>query len=94
MGRGDGYSEIKKVMDQKTHYCPEHNTALIRKRILYGYPDPSADHSKVILGGCCVSDDSPKHGFECPVDHKAFIVNSKGEVEPIFDDDEETDNGL
>lgn len=77
------YDEIE------SHRCPKHNMVLIRKPILYGYPEPQGDYSKVILGGCCVSDDSPKYGLECPVDQKAFVFNSKGILEPIFDDEDD-----
>ena len=80
-------------MDNQKFLCPQHNVPLIRKRVLYGYPAPNEDYSKYILGGCCVSDDSPKHGFECPVDQQAFVVNSKGKLEPIFHDDEESAEG-
>jgi len=72
-------------MEEKTYYCPEHNAALIQKKILYGYPDPSGDYSKVILGGCCVSNDSPKYGFECPVDQEAFIMKN-GKLNSLRED--------
>lgn len=76
-------------LSDKKILCPKHHVPMARKRILYGYPDPSMDYKGYILGGCCVSDDSPQHGFECPVDHKAYVVNNQGVPEPLFDFDDE-----
>ena len=47
---------------------------------MYGMPDPKSDHSNVILGGCCVSDDSPRFGYECPVDREAYFLKDGGLV--------------
>ena len=43
--------------------CPKCGNKLTK--IIYGYPTPetmkSADKGEIMLGGCCVSDDSPTH---------------------------------
>lgn len=61
-------------MKMPPYQCPEHGNALIKKSVVYGYPIPGKDYSKCILGGCCVSEDSPKHGYECPVDKMVFYL--------------------
>lgn len=75
--------------DQRVYRCSKHNVPLVKKEVLYGYPAPGEDYSNVILGGCCVSDDSPKFGFECPVDARVFFLGKSGELIP--DEDQEID---
>ena len=78
--------------------CPKHNVPLVKKAVLYGYPALGGDYSNVILGGCCVSNDSPKHGFECPVGEEVYFLDSNGklvsdETEEIEEDPEENGEG-
>jgi len=72
-------------MDKKQFLCPEHNVSLVKKRIIYGLPDPKSDHSNVILGGCCVSDDSPRFGYECPTDQEVYYLKDGGLVKYDWD---------
>lgn len=53
------------MKEAKVYGCPACKKPLKRKPIQYGLPDPNADHSDVILGGCCVDEGSPKYGYEC-----------------------------
>jgi hypothetical protein len=61
-------------MSRKPKKCPECGSGSIAE-ILYGLPaydeqmERDLDASKIVLGGCCVSDDSPEwHCNEC--EHK------------------------
>jgi hypothetical protein len=62
--------------ENKYYDCPKHGVRLIKKPVRYGLPDPSKDHSGVILGGCCVFDDSPQFGFECPEGKEVYFLKS------------------
>jgi hypothetical protein len=73
-------------MNAANTLCPQHNVPLVRKRIVYGLVDPRllkpTEHDQVILGGCVVTDESHKFGFECRVDHKVYYRNREtGELE-------------
>jgi hypothetical protein len=45
------------------HSCPECKSTQVLE-IVYGYPGPDmakdAEDGKIVLGGCCISDDDPK----------------------------------
>lgn len=53
-------------------FCPIHRVPLVRKPILYGLPEPGKDISRYISGGCCVDDNAPAWGYECPACGKSF----------------------
>ena len=58
---------------KKIRFCPKHNVPLKGKPILWGMPDPSADLSKYIIGGCLVMDDSPNYGYKCPMGGEIYV---------------------
>jgi len=81
------------------YQCPKHHVSLIKKEVLYGYPAPGEDYSNVILGGCCISSDSPKHGFECSVGKEVYFLDKTGtlipdETEEIEEDPEESEKEI
>lgn len=53
--------------------CPKHKATMIKKKIIYGYPAIGENYNDVILGGCCVDDNSPKYGYECSVGKEVYI---------------------
>ncbi|MBU0467976.1 MAG: hypothetical protein KKF78_03470 [Candidatus Omnitrophica bacterium] len=54
--------------------CPNHDVELVKKEIIYGYPASGKDYSNVLLGGCCVMPNSPRYGYECPVDKEVYLM--------------------
>ena len=60
----------------KEFLCPDHNSPLKRLPVMYGMPIPGEKYDDVILGGCCVSDDSPKFGYQCPTDRVVFYLRN------------------
>ncbi|MBF0479978.1 MAG: hypothetical protein HQL26_10890, partial [Candidatus Omnitrophica bacterium] len=69
---------------------PEHGVDLVKKYIMYGFPCPGEKYDNVILGGCCVSDDSPEFGYECPQGKEVyFLINGKLILDAEPEDDGE-----
>lgn len=58
----------------KTQICQKHKVALVRKPIMYGLPCSGHDYSDVILGGCCIDDDSPQFGYWCPQGQEVYFL--------------------
>jgi hypothetical protein len=53
---------------------------------MYGLPIPGGVYDDVILGGCCVYEDSPKFGYRCPVGGEAYFLKN-GQL--VLDADED-----
>lgn len=68
------------MTDRKKLRCPEHDAFLGTKRVMYGLPIPGENYDDVVLGGCCVSPDSPKYGYECPVGKEVYYLDSDGSL--------------
>jgi hypothetical protein len=60
--------------------CPTHDVELIKKRILYGCPIHGKDYRGVILGGCCIDEDSPEYGYQCPVGKEVYYLDPGGNL--------------
>ncbi|MFH2145390.1 MAG: hypothetical protein ABII75_05090 [Candidatus Omnitrophota bacterium] len=71
--------------------CPKCGKIMPRKPIMYGLPYPDGNYEDVVLGGCCVEEDSPKFAYECPVCRKAFVLKQR-QLLPLDEDEEEPDD--
>jgi len=72
----------------KVYKCPKCSKILQKKRIEYGLSSPEMqDDENIILGGCCITDESPKFAYQCFNCEKLFALD-KGELIP-FEEDEE-----
>ena len=58
--------------------CPVHNAPLVRKKVLYGYPDPECDLSGYILSGCCIPEHPKRYMYECPTDKEIYYFDKTG----------------
>ena len=73
----------------KIKNCPNCNSPRIAK-ILYGYPalddnlDRAVEECKIVLGGCCVTDNDPD--YQC-VECQALIYSKTGKF--ILNDEDE-----
>ena len=67
------------MKENKIYLCPKHNVPLVKKPIMYGYPI-SDENNDVILGGCCIDFDSPKFGYECPIEKEAYYLGKDGNM--------------
>lgn len=79
-----GFLKSVVTADKKNekYLCPVHNISLCRMPVMYGMPIIGIKYDDVILGGCCVEDDSPKFGYRCPVGREDFFIRN-GELIPI-----------
>jgi len=94
-GSQDSRRSEAPMKEPKEYRCPSCKKSLSRKPIQYGLPDPDADLSDVISGGCCVDEHGPKFGYECPKCHKTYLVK-QGQLLPFGeegDENEEEDDG-
>lgn len=62
----------------ETIVCPKHGVPLVRKKVLYGLPDPECDLSGYILAGCCIPPNPERYMYECPIEREIYYLDSMG----------------